>query len=454
MASQLEEILSSLAGGKMPLDDACRALTQAARANPSGTQLWPMLIEARVTQNEITPAIGRALCEALENFEPEKTMWLAPAKKNAPAVTGGEILRTPASRSEKSGQSSISATGAGPQTPEQLRAFLWDEPGKKGASKSASDSIPTLAPPPRAMPGTAPVMPPLELGTVIKNRYRLESHLGFGGIGQVFSAIDLEAGKRSGSDPRVTLKMIAVDLKREPQAHMAMKIAVSKIKPLRHPNVVTTIGVEADNDRLFVVMEPLFGRWLGERLRSVRNVGMSQEVAWPIIEGIANGLAYAHRHGIVHSDLSPYSIFIANDGTPKIMSFGLVHALPTSNEAMDLLDTMTLRAYSEAYTANVWATHGTPHPSDDLYPLGVIAYELLSGKHPFQRTSLTVARQKGMQIETIPGLKRRAAKLIAHCLSFEGKYRPSDGDRFLRRMQGPAWLRYLFGERFSVASPQ
>ena len=87
MPSQLEEILSSIAGGRMTLDDACRALTQAARANPSGTQLWPMLIEARVTQNEITAAVGRALCEALENFEPEKTMWLAPAKQNAPVLS-------------------------------------------------------------------------------------------------------------------------------------------------------------------------------------------------------------------------------------------------------------------------------------------------------------------------------------------------------------------------------
>src|SRR5215831_19679070 len=192
---------------------------------------------------------------------------------------------------------------------------------------------------------------------------------------------------------------------------MAMKLAVAKIKFLDHKNIVRTYGVESDDQRLFVTMEPLVGRWLGERIRSTRDVGIARSVALPIIEGIAKGLAYAHAQGIVHSDLSPYAVFLAADGTPKIMGFGLVHALPTSNEAMDLMDTMTLRAYSEAYAANTWATHATPHPADDLYPLGVIAYELLTGKHPFQRCSLRTARQRKLPLVPIPGLKRRAAKL-------------------------------------------
>lgn len=445
MASQLDGILGSLIAGNLSVDDACRAISAAARINPDGTQLWPMLIEARVTQQQITASVGRALCDALESFEPDKTMWLAPAKSKAREPVAGDVLRTPASSARpKAAPERI-------ESPEQLRALLWDEPNPTPGGISV-EHIPTLAPPPRAKPGAIEAIPPPELGTLVKGRYRLDTHLGFGGIGQVFAATDLEAERQKQHDPRVTLKMIAVDLKREPQALMAMKIAVSRIKSLRHKNIVMTHGIETDQDRLFVVMEPLFGRWLGERIRAVRNIGISQELAWPIIEGIADGLAFAHANGVVHSDLSPYAIFLTNDGTPKIMNFGLVHALPTSNEAMDLLDTMTLRAYSEAYTTNVWATHGTPHPADDLYPLGVIAYELLTGKHPYQRSSLNVARQKNLSAAAIPGLKRRAAKLISHCLSFERRDRPDDAARFLNRMKGPSWLRAIFGDRFSLTN--
>jgi hypothetical protein len=467
MSSQLDEILIALRGGQTTLDDACRALTQAVQANPAGTRLWGMLIESRVTQQQISPTIGRALLDALEAdstdaYQPDKTMWLAPNLGKAPTVqtaptahaislpNTGDVLHAP---------TSTKALEPRFQDMEQLRAFLWDGPIKSVNVKSESvewmDASPAAhqdVPPPRPMPNAMPFLHQPELGAIIKGRYRLDTHLGYGGIGQVFSGTDLEIERSGVGNPQVTLKLIAVDLKHEPQALATLQSAVSKTKSLRHTNIVSVYGVEHDNDRLFVIMEPLAGAWLGDQLRQVRKVGVTQDIAWPVIEGIASGLAHAHKQGIVHSDLSPYSIFITADGTPKIMGFGLIHALPTSNEAMDLLDTMTLRAYSEAYTADTWATHATPHPADDLYPLGAIAYELLTGTHPFGRHSLTTARQKNLKYASIPQLNRRACKLIARCLSFERTERPKNGTRFIKRMQGPALLRTLFGDRFSVAS--
>lgn len=464
MSSQLDEILIALRGGQTTLDEACSALKEAVRANPTGTRLWSMLIESRVTQQQVSPAIGRALVDALENeandnYQPDKTMWLAPntskaiatpASQATQAPTNGDVLRVPAS----------AKSNAEPRFAdmEQLRAFLWDGPAAMPASASnhieVVEDVSAAAkrvPPPRPMPGSAPPLDSPEIGAIIKGRYRLDAHLGYGGIGQVFSATDLEVERSGLGDARVTLKLIAVDLKHEPQALMALQNAIANTKSLRHPNIVGVYGIEHDNDRLFVVMEPLSGSWLGDQLRQVRKVGLAQDIAWPIVEGIANGLAYAHKHNIVHSDLSPYAIFVADDGTPKIMSFGLIHALPTSNEAMDLLDTMTLRAYSEAYTADTWATHATPHPADDLYPLGVIAYELLTGMHPFNRYSLTTARQKNLSWAPVPGLNRRASKLLERCLSFERTERPNNATRFVKRMHGPAVLRAFFGDRFSIA---
>jgi len=269
------------------------------------------------------------------------------------------------------------------------------------------------------------------LGTVIKDRYRLVAHLGAGGIGQVFEAIDLEQP----AETRVTLKIVAVNLKHEPYAFEALEAAVRRSQHLDHPNIVRVYDIDRHADRVFITMEPLRGRWLSSIVREVRNKGMPYEAAWPIIEGIANGLAHAHAHGVVHSDLSPHAVFICEDGTPKIVGFGLVHAVPASNESLDVLDTLTLRAYTEAYSADAWAQQGTPHPADDLYPLGVMAYEMLAGIHPFARCSLAVARQKGLTCMPIEGLNRRARKLIERCLSFERDVRPKDGIAFLKRMR-------------------
>lgn len=450
MSSRLDEILSALASNALTEAEACQAVTAAVRADAEGTRFWPMLIESRVSQKQISPSLARRLLEATESFEPEKTMWLAPAQPVADAPKAKELGIPTLNEAVTSGPPAFDDA-------EQLRAFLWDQPSKAARTQRTEsspewmsrDTPPTSAPQPRTMPGVAPALPTPELGSVLKGRYRLVTHLGFGGIGQVFGAIDLEAERAGNKEPHVTIKMIAVDLKREPQARFALQTAVNRIRSLRHPNIVITYGVESDGDRLFVVMEPLIGRWLGDLIRTVRKVGIEHRVAWPIITGIANGLAHAHSENIVHSDLSPYSIFLSQTDTPKIMGFGLIHALPTSNEAMDLLDTMTLRAYSEAYTADTWATHATPHAADDLYPLGVIAYELLTGVHPFQRCSLTTARQKNLTLTPIPGVNRRTAKLLANCLSFERHARPKNADRFLNRIHGPALLRHLFGIKFA-----
>jgi hypothetical protein len=460
--SRLDEILTALASGRSNLDETCRAISAAARKDPDGTRMWSMLIDSRVAQQKISAAQGRALLDALESYEPEKTLWIeAPAAKPADKSVDKKAS-TPVERPEQLPSSTRSTAITQPiiQDAEQLRAFLWDQPianakhiGTPEAPRwmtPESASAPTRVPPPRPKPGVKPAIEAPELGTLIKNRYRLEAHLGFGGIGQVYRALDVAAQSAGSPNPYLTLKFIAVDLNREPQAHYALRNAVNRVKPLRHPNMVDTYGIENDNERLFVTMQPLAGRWLGELIREVRSAGMTYNIAWPIVAGIAKGLAYAHNHGLVHADLSPYSVFITEDGTPKIMGFGFIHALPTSNEAMDLLDTMTLRAYSEAYTADTWATHATPHPADDLYPLGVIAYELLTGKHPFKRQSLTTARQRQMKFEPIPDLNRSASKLIARCLSFDRTERPKNALRFLASMSPLGLVRLMFGQNLAA----
>jgi non-specific serine/threonine protein kinase len=434
MSTIVDRIVEDLARGALSLDAACESLATEARANAGLTVFWAQRIEAELRRNRISRAAVRRLLDALDSFQSDRTMWL---ESSAIAPRTGPVIAAPVSKrvEERTADSPIEAAIFAFKASNKPKTvpLQWIDANAE-AVDSANARVENLL--------------SVQPGSVIDDRYRVVSHLGQGGVGQVFDAVDVRnTGER---EVHVLLKLVAVNLRHEPQAFTALETAVLRAQPLIHDNIVSLYDIVQDEDRVFIVMQPLQGRWLSSLVRQVRGSGMAYEVAWPIISGIARGLAFAHKHGVVHSDLSPHAIFLTADGTPKIMGFGMIRAAPNSNESLDVLDTLTLRAYTEAYTANAWAQQGVPHPADDLYPLGVIAYEMLTGRHPFERCSLSVARQKGLMFEPIPDLNRRARKLIAHCLSFDRAIRPQSGDGFLQRMRPNVMQRLLIAARPGV----
>ena len=436
MYTQFEQIIETFLQGSATLEATCQQLAEASQADPNRTRFWGQRVEAEMKKGRIAPVAARSMMDALEGFQCDKTMWLDPSLGLS---RGGPAASAPATTIPKPTPPTI-------ESPEQLRATLFAPITRRRAERTVTSDVRA-----ERVGDSAPANHPasidcVPIGTVIKDRYRLVSHLGAGGIGQVFDAIDLSQP----DEQHVTLKIVAVNLKHERYAFDALKSAVQASQHLQHPNIVKVYDIDEHDDRVFITMEPLRGRWLSGLVREARHKGMPYESAWPIIEGIANGLAHAHAHGIVHSDLSPHAVFICDDGTPKIAGFGLVHAVPASNESLDVLDTLTLRAYTEVYIADAWVQQGKPHPADDLYPLGVIAYEMLTGLHPFARCSLNVARQKGLTCPPIDGLNRRARKLIQRCLSFERDVRPKDGLTFVKRMRPGMFERLLLASGASA----
>lgn len=417
MTLQLDELLDRLKPDHGNIYDVCTALTDAVRQNPVGTSLWGMLIEARIKQQQWPMSVGRALLDAIDPYESEKTMWLAP-KRAAAAPVAAQAAPAAAAVSNKAADEV------------NVADILRDATKTPLHSKPAS-------------------LRALAVGMVVNNRYLLESKLGNGCMGQMFTASDLAAENTGVSDSRLMIEVVAVDLHQQPDALLTLKEAVARIKRLNHENIVKVFGVEQADGQVSVVMEYLHGRWLADIIRQARKAPLLQAAAWSLIEGISNGLAHAHKQGLTHANLNPCSVFVTDAGVPKIMGFELIDALPT-NADVELLDTMTLRAYSEAYTAQLVMSRSNASPADDLYPLGVIAYELLTGRHPFQRHSLDAARTKNLSYEPIADLPPRAAKLLAECLSFERTARPADATRFVKRMQGPALLRWMFGDKYSA----
>ncbi len=296
--------------------------------------------------------------------------------------------------------------------------------------------------PPTINMGSMPFGP----GSVIKERFMLKEQIGSGGMGVVYSAIDRRKTEARDPNPLVAIKILGADFSRHPKALIALQREARKAQELAHPNVATVFDFDREGDAVYMTMELLQGRSLDGFAREVRGKGVSREVAWPIIRGVAEGLAYAHRRGLVHSDLKPANIFLNEENIPKLLDFGIARAVPSrvSKQAVkDIFDAGSLGAYTVPYATEEMVEGIEPHPADDVYALGLITYELLAGVHPYKRMGAPEARKLGMKPALIKGLPRREWKTIERSISFDRATRPQDAGEFLKSLSGITKLQQI-----------
>src|ERR1035438_5290300 len=206
-----------------------------------------------------------------------------------------------------------------------------DEPANNGETRSRETASRDSRTRVRAAdaPGAAGAAE-LEAGTLLKGRFELKTLVGRGGMGIVWSAVDRRKLEARDPNPEVAVKILNSSASQHPQAFVALQREASKAQTLAHPNIATVFDFDRDGANVFITMELLHGQPLDQAIRAVRNHGLGRAAALPVIRGIAEGLAYAHRKGIVHSDLKPANIFLLADGTPKILDFGIARAVPSA----------------------------------------------------------------------------------------------------------------------------
>jgi len=285
------------------------------------------------------------------------------------------------------------------------------------------------------VPDAAPRVARFVPGALIKDRFELERLLGSGGMGMVFCAIDRRKVEAQDPNPRVALKILNPSFAQHPDAFIALQRESSKAQSLAHPNIVTVFDFDRDGEAVFFTMELLRGQSLEDLIDARWGVGNSRAAALPIIRGVTEGLAHAHRKGIVHSDLKPANVFVLEDGTPKILDFGIARAVPSAAAGgqPDQFDAGRLGGYTEMYaTAEMIEGGAEPAPADDLYALGIISYELLTGKHPFGGKNLLEARQGALKAVPIRSLQRREWRALSCTLAFQRSARPRDAAEFYR----------------------
>ena len=216
-------------------------------------------------------------------------------------------------------------------------------------------------------------------GTIIADRFEIESFLAAGGMAQVYVARQMNV------DRKVALKVLSPMFSMNPGVVMRFFREAKVIANLAHPNTVHLFDLgETPDKRLFIAMELLDGEELSERIRRGR---IPAQEAIPIVRQVAGSLSEAHSKGIIHRDLKPDNIFLTKLNVVKVLDFGIAK-LKESDDS------------DEAHLTKVGTAPGTPEymspeqargkeldARSDLYSLGVVLYEMLCGHPPFEEST-------------------------------------------------------------------
>jgi len=254
-------------------------------------------------------------------------------------------------------------------------------------------------------------------------RYEVLSPLGAGGMGEVYRARDTELQRD------VALKILPEAFSSDPDRVRRFEREAKVTAALSHPNVLTVFDVGHEDQRTYLVFEMLAGSTLAEVMKAGR---LQTREALDYAGQVARGLAAAHTHGVVHRDVKPANLFLTTTGIVKILDFGLARIRGASAESAEettaevtgpglVLGTVSYMSPEQA--------RGEPLDArSDLFSLGAVLYEMLSGRHPFRRnssaeTASAILRDAPADLGRLGGEAPGAVKrLVGRCL----EKRPED----------------------------
>ena len=279
----------------------------------------------------------------------------------------------------------------------------------------------------------------LQAGDVLAHRFVIQEKLGSGGMGSVFKARDLRREEAQDRHPYVAVKTLNVELLRREDSLKILQREARKAQSLSHPNIVRVYDFDRDGQTIFPTMELLEGLSLEAMIRANGLTGTTPQQALPILQQVASALEFAHAEGIVHSDLKPANVLILSNGRVKVIDFGIARAVPTPGlHTMDrtTFDVQALGALTPAYASAEMIEGLDPDPRDDVFAFACIAYELLTGTHPFGRTPALAARAANLQPRKPARLSASQWRALQGGLELERSKRTASPARLIAAMQG------------------
>ncbi len=232
-----------------------------------------------------------------------------------------------------------------------------------------------------------------QVGTLLNGRYRLDAQIGAGGMSTVYRAFDTVLERQ------VAIKLMHREIASDSDQLERFRREARAVAQLNHPHVVGVIDAGEDDGTPYIVFEYVEGETLKDRIRRFGRLPVGEAVAYAI--EIARALGAAHDHHIVHRDVKPQNVLIDEEGTAKVTDFGIARSLTEEGLTADgrVLGTTDYVSPEQALGQDVG-------PESDLYSLGVVLFEMLTGDVPFHGENQVSVAMKHVR-EELPDVQLR-----------------------------------------------
>jgi len=262
----------------------------------------------------------------------------------------------------------------------------------------------------------------MQEGARLNNRYQLLQRLGAGGMAEVFRARDLMLERY------VAIKILRPGYTDSQAFQERFRQEARAAANLSHPNIVTVHDFGLDHGQLYIVMEHVPGSDLKTLLRQRGRFPIEEAI--PLVVQACAGIGYAHRAGLIHCDVKPHNMLVTPDKRLKVTDFGIARALATihPDEHSDVV------WGSPQYFSPEQAAGEPPSPASDVYSLGIVLYELLTGSLPFNGLTAEELSRKHLEArphpihEYLPEIPNVLEQIVDKILSKEpsARYRTAD----------------------------
>ena len=253
------------------------------------------------------------------------------------------------------------------------------------------------------------------IGKILGNRYRIVEKIGDGGTAFVFKGLDTILNRH------VTVKVLRPEYAGDQDFVRRFRREAQAAAGLSHPNIVSVYDVGHENGVHYIVMEYVQGRSLKALIEEMGRLNIYQAAEYAA--NIALALSHAHKHGIIHRDVKPHNILISDDGRVKVTDFGIAQAVTAS--------TLTYSGEilgSVHYFSPEQARGGATDEKSDIYSLGIVLYEMLTGRIPYSGESPVSVAVKHLQEpfpdpeEVNPQIPRALCQIVRKAVEKDPRY--------------------------------